>query len=120
MNAVKTKIPADVLPILGRTTTLGNVLKLPEQLDRDTYLRVAKVLTAARGKWDRKAGGHVFPFDPRELIGAAVESGEVVDARKTLQFFETPASLAHRMVDLASITPSDRVLEPSAGLGRIV
>ena len=62
----------------------------------------------------------MFPFDPRELMADAVETGAVVDAKKTLQFFETPADLAARMVDLAQIAPGNRVLEPSAGFGRIV
>jgi predicted RNA methylase len=77
-------------------------------------------LTAARGKWDRKAKGHVFPFDPRELMADAVETGAFVDAKKTLQFFETPVALARRMVDLAQIAPGNTALEPSAGMGRIV
>ena len=120
MKPVKTRIPADVLAVLARATITGNVLVLPEQLDRETYLRVAKTLTAARGKWDRKARGHVFPFDPRELMADAVETGTVVDARKTLQFFETPDELAGRMAKLAQIAPGNRVLEPSAGFGRIL
>ena len=120
MSPVKTKIPPDVVAILAASTIVGNVLTLPTQLDRETYLRVDKVLKAARGKWDRKAGGHVFPFDPRELIGAAVEDGAVVNAKQTLQFFETPDALARRMVDLAQLAPGERALEPSAGLGRIV
>jgi ParB/RepB/Spo0J family partition protein len=112
-------VPDDVIPILRRSTFNGNVLTLPEQLPRETYLRVAKVLTAARGKWNRKANGHVFPFDPRELIGAVVEDGVVVDAKKTLGFFETPDALAQRMIGLSGIAPGETVLEPSAGLGRI-
>ena len=120
MQTVKTRIPDDVRAILARATVTGNVLVLPEQLDRETYLRVAKALTVARGKWDRKAKGHVFPFDPRELMADAVETGSVVDARKTLQFFETPDELAGRMCKLAQIAPGNRVLEPSAGFGRIV
>ena len=120
MSATRTRVPDDVIPILRRSTFAGNVLTLPEQLDRETYLRVAKVLTAARGKWDRKAKGHVFPFDPRELIGEAVEDGVVVDAKRTLQFFETPDDLAERMVGLSGIGAGEIALEPSAGLGRIV
>src|SRR5271157_527677 len=119
MSATRTRVPDDVIPILRRSTIAGNVLTLPEQLDRETYLRVAKVLTAARGKWNRKANGHVFPFDPRELIGTAVEDGVVVDAKRTLQFFETPDDLAQRMVGLSGIGPGETALEPSAGLGRI-
>jgi SAM-dependent methyltransferase len=119
-NSAKIKIPADVLAILARATITGNVLVLPEQLDRETYLRVAKALTAARGKWDRKVKGHVFPFDPRELMADVVDTATLVDAKKTLQFFETPAALARRMVDLAQLAPGNSALEPSAGLGRIV
>ena len=120
MSATRTRVPDDVIPILRRSTFAGNVLTLPEQLDRETYLRVAKVLTAARGKWNRKAKGHVFPFDPRELIGAVVEDGVVVDAKRTLQFFETPDDLAERMVGLCGIGAGEIALEPSAGQGRIV
>jgi ParB/RepB/Spo0J family partition protein len=50
----------------------------------------------------------------------AVETGAVVDAKQTLQFFETPVDLAARMACLAQIAPGNRVLEPSAGFGRIV
>lgn len=117
---VRVKISVDVLAILARATITGNTLVLPEQLDLDTYLRVAKILAAARGKWDRKARGHVFPFDPRELMADAVETGGVVNAKKTLQFFETPVDLAARMACLARIAPGNRVLEPSAGFGRII
>ena len=62
MSLIKTKIPDDIRPILARSTIAGNVLTLPGQLDRETYLRVDKVLKATRGKWDRKAKGHVFPL----------------------------------------------------------
>jgi len=55
---------------------------------RETYLRVAKTLTAARGKWDRKPRPCV-PLRPARTHGRAVETGAVVDAKKTLQFFET-------------------------------
>jgi 16S rRNA G1207 methylase RsmC len=36
------------------------------------------------------------------------------------QLFQTPATLAARMAELAQITRTSRVLEPSAGLGRIL
>lgn len=36
------------------------------------------------------------------------------------QLFQTPNDLAARMVELADIEPGHRVLEPSAGLGRIL
>ena len=119
MSPTRTRVPDDVIPILRRSTFNGNVLTLPEQLPRETYLRVAKVLTAARGKWNRKANGHVFPFDPRELIGAVVDDGVVVNARRELGFFETPDALVQRLIGLSGIGPGETALEPSAGLGRI-
>lgn len=120
MPTAQMKIPDDVRPILARSIFDGNTLTLPEHLDRDTYLRVAKVLKAARGKWNTKSQTYVFPFDPRELIAGAVETGKVIDAKKALQFFETPDALAAKMVDLAGLAPGEIVLEPSAGLGRLV
>lgn len=36
------------------------------------------------------------------------------------QLFPTPATLAQRMADLAEIKPGDRILEPSAGTGRLL
>jgi len=85
MSATRTRVPDDVIPILRRSTFAGNVLTLPEQLDRETYLRVAKALTAARGKWDRKVKGHVFPLDPRELMADAVDTGTVVLREAAIQ-----------------------------------
>jgi ParB/RepB/Spo0J family partition protein len=120
MQTATTRVPDDILPILARSTIAGNVLTLPGQLDRATYLRVSKALAAAQGKWDRKAKGHVFPFDPAVLIAGMAATGTVTDARKALGFFETPPKLAGAMADLALIRPGDAELEPSAGRGRIV
>lgn len=121
MNAIKkTALADDVLAILSNGTIDGNVVRLPKQLDRPTYMRVNKALTSVGGKWNRKVGGHVFNFDPHELIGDAVATGSIVDIRRTLQFFETPDDLAQRMVALAGLACGDLVLEPSAGKGRIV
>ena len=120
MPTVKHQIPDDVRAILQNSSIQGNVLVLPQQLDRPTYERVNKILTAMRGKWDRKAKGHVFPFNPIDLLAEATDAGEIVDAKKTLQIFETPEPLAIRMAELANVITGDHVLEPSAGSGRLV
>jgi ParB/RepB/Spo0J family partition protein len=120
MNISKTKIPDDVRAIIARSAIVGSTLTLPEQLDRDTYVRVDKVLKAVGGKWDRKARNHSFSFDPRELIETAIDAGAYIDRKKTLQFFQTPHDLARRMVEEAEITSGDDVLEPSAGHGGIL
>lgn len=94
---------------------------LPEgQLDRDVYVSVDKVLKGLGGKWDRKLHGHVFPFDPEPKLDEALESGGYVSRQQTLQMFETPEDLAERMVTMVNVGLSTRVLEPSAGPGRIV
>ncbi len=57
--------------------------------------------------------------------GTTVQKDPVKEARTALignkipGFFETPDTLAQRMVDMAGIKPGDKVLEPSAGGGRI-
>ena len=46
-------------------------------------------------------------------------TGEITDAKKEFQFFETPGPLAARMAEMADIKPTDDILEPSAGRGAI-
>ncbi len=48
------------------------------------------------------------------------EDGTAPRAVSAFQLFQTPATLAARMVELADIRPHHSVLEPSAGLGRIL
>jgi SAM-dependent methyltransferase len=50
----------------------------------------------------------------RETLRAGVQVVSVP------QLFPTPAALAQRMANLAEIRPGDRVLEPSAGTGRLL
>lgn len=119
MSAVR-KIDDFTRDILSRSMIDGSTVKLPPgKLDRSDYERVNKALTALGGKWNRKAGGHVFPFPAAELLADAVANGAVVDRKQALQFFETPADIAERMAELAEVAPGDLVLEPSAGLGRL-
>lgn len=57
----------------------------------------------------------------RALQGEAQETREVhrLTSSHSNDLFITPKDLAARMVDLAAIPPGSRVLEPSAGTGRI-
>lgn len=48
------------------------------------------------------------------------ENGTAPRAVSTFQLFQTPADLALRLVKAAGIAPRMRVLEPSAGLGRLL
>jgi len=114
-------VPPTAAEVLGQATVQGNVIILPPgQLDRPIYEAVNKVLIAMGGKWNKKAGGHLFAFDPSEKLADALGTGKAVSRQQTLQIFETPEPLAERMAELAGIKPGDLVLEPSAGLGRLV
>ena len=114
------KISEEIINILARCKTEGNILYLPEgQLDRTTYNNVNKVLTALGGKWNRKEKGHVFDYDPEEALETVIMTGEIVDKKKLLQFFETPEDIAKELCKMAEITKDSNVLEPSVGKGRI-
>jgi hypothetical protein len=114
------KIDNETLRVLDNCSTSGNILFLPPtQLDRKLYEKVNKVLTCLGGKWNRGAKGHVFETDPADMIDEAILTGEVTDAKKEFQFFETPKEIASQMIALADIKKDDDVGEPSAGQGAI-
>lgn len=116
------KINQEVAAELSGATIEGNTLTLTRELDRKLYPQVAKAIECLGGKWDRKAKCHLFPqsADVSALVDDAINSGEIADIVKELQFYQTPTSLAMQMVQLAGVKPESLVLEPSAGHGRIV
>jgi SAM-dependent methyltransferase len=89
------------------------------QLPRKVYESVNEVLERLGGRWDRKARGHIFQDDPSEALDRVIITGEIGPANE-FDFFETPADLARRMVQLAEVLPGQRILEPSAGRGAIL
>lgn len=76
-----------------------------ESLQIDTILAGAQ-LDAMRPRFARMAARHENGTAPRAVVA--------------FQLFQTPAELARRMVAAAGVLPGMRVLEPSAGLGRIL
>lgn len=115
------RVDPKVAEILENCRIEGNTLFLPpEQLPSKLYQAVNKVLVAMGGKWNKKAGGHVFKSNPEDALEAVLLTGEVVSEKVKYQFFPTPGEIAKRLVELAQIEPGDTVLEPSAGDGAIV
>jgi predicted RNA methylase len=112
-------VSAEVLGVLERVEVEDNRLRIVEALDRGLYVQVNKVLAALGGAWDRRARAHVFQVDPREAIDQVLADGTFTDARKEYDFFRTPHRLAESLVTAARVEPGHRVLEPSAGDGRI-
>src|SRR5262245_28346636 len=114
------RVSDDVLAMLGEMTLEGNVLKrLQRVITRQEYLALNKVLEALGGKWQGgRVQGHVFPGDPRPTIEVVLTTGEYVDPRAN-DVFETPDAIAESLVTMADVKSDHRVLEPSAGRGRI-
>lgn len=113
-----TTIDPQVETILRQSRVEGTTLFLPGQMDRTLYLAVNDVLERLGGKWNRKAGGHIFRRSPAEALAAVLETGERPD-KNPLDFFPTPWPIVSRMLDLAHLGPGQWVLEPSAGEGAI-
>lgn len=109
-----------VMTVLSAAEIEGCRLALVGQLDRKLYAETNKVLEAAGGRWDRKAKAHVFDGDAIEAIEPILLTGEYRLTKQDFGQFDTPPELAARVVEMAEIEPGMRVLEPSAGIGRIV
>lgn len=114
----KFNVAPEVRAVLEKATITADKVVLPTgQLARPLYVAVNKVLEGAGGKWNRKAGAHLFPSDPRELLGLAVETGVATDKKTELQAFYTPSTIAERVARAAMLDHGMSVLEPSAGHG---
>lgn len=123
--ARKITLTNEVLAVLSSMACDGNVARIPgglkgNPLPRPLYEGLNKALEALGGKWNRKLGGHVFDVEAEGLIDGAVISRSVEDARKELQFFETPAEYARELVRMADIREGMHVQEPSCGQAAIL
>lgn len=114
----------EVAHVLRQSSIDQEHVVLPPNLDRDLYMKVNKVLTLYGAKWNRRKQAHVIPNAAAyQELNAAIKSG-AVERKQTIQqeigFFQTPEHLAERLCTaLPSIFGID-ILEPSAGMGRIV
>lgn len=114
------KVAQEVLQVLQHVDCISHAALLPGQLDRKMYEKVNKVIELAGGKWNRKAKAHLFEGQAADALEQVLLTGEITDAKSELGAFDTPAALALAMVQAARIAPGMKVLEPSAGTGRLV
>jgi len=112
------KVSEDIVAIIRSSSFDGKLLKLQGQLPRDLYQRTAKALEAAGGKWNRRMAAHEFSEDAFAAVEPILLTG-CIAAPADFGFFPTPLALAAQLVDRAGVQPGMRVLEPSAGTGRI-
>jgi len=113
-----TQIAHEVLAVLSTLEIEGNNVKITEQLDRKLYLAVNEVLDRIGGKWNRKAKAHVFDTNPTFKIDNVIECG-VLNPKVKTGYFPTPPEIVDKMIDLADVSHSMWILEPSAGQGHI-
>jgi len=118
--SAEVKLTDEVRDALKAALVVGPALKLSGKLDRQVYQRVAKAIELLGGKWNLKAGCHVFEDDAEAVVADAISTGLVVDAKKYFQFFETPPDVAAVLVEHADLGTAHRILEPSAGKGAII
>lgn len=109
---------------LAAATINDSHVTLPHQLDRGTYEEVNKALMILGGKWNRKAGAHVFTTSPADELATVVDTGLMpVDRDKLASYWPTPPAIATHLATEAhvgNLPAGTRVLEPSAGTGAIV
>jgi predicted RNA methylase len=114
------KIERNIIGVLEAAQIDGNKLVLTSQLDRSTYEAANKVLTAIGGKWSRKDKAHIFPEPAADVLDAVLLTGEYTRTKQNFGQFDTPEELARSVATRAMIQPGMLVLEPSAGLGRLI
>jgi predicted RNA methylase len=121
VQASLVRIPPEVLAVLKKAVIVDDSkIHLAERIDRKIYDKTKKVLDLLGCKWNRSTGMHCFEGGQAgDLLEEAIANEAVADFKKTLQFFETPEDIARRMADIATLRPTEQVLEPSAGLGAI-
>lgn len=69
-------------------------------------------------RWKNRRSCFPIGTDVASLIDTVLSTGRYEDPKDS-DFIETPEALATTLVALANVKPTDEVLEPSAGHGRI-
>jgi hypothetical protein len=95
------------------------IIRPPRWMGTEASQMLDGKLKDAGGSWDAELNGYQFPTAAAAVLQRILEKTSR-PAGNRLSTFETPEALADRMLDLAAITVSDRVLEPSAGRGRLI
>jgi hypothetical protein len=136
-----TALSPEALAILRRIHIRENRVFLPtERLPPKLYHEVKEACTRLGGRWNTPSQSIIFTRDPTPLIAVLLESG-LMPPRNPFAFFETPNWLVEEMLRYAFAFYGDgvpssyrervncaefiyvpknlRILEPSAGTGRV-
>lgn len=115
------KVDDDVIAVLADQVEIVNErwLAFKTQLDRKLYDKVMKVLKSFGGTWHRMEQKHSFPEPVGPIIEELIQTGQYSRTKQDFGQFDTPEDLADQVVEWAEIEPDMKVLEPSAGIGRL-
>lgn len=120
------KLTEDQINILRDGKIEDNRFYLQWQLDRKQYVNINTVLETIWLKWNRKQKAHIVEWLTEEDLQDAIidicetwEVETIQDTIKKFQFYPTPKELAQKLVELAELKETDKVLEPSAWQGAI-
>lgn len=114
-DGLDTRADADPTPAPAAPTLRDVIAAECAPTYAETQTQLARVQQARVEHEQRKA--EAAPFD---AMRQALRAGTAVQTVSAPQLFPTPAALAARMVDLSGIQAGARVLEPSAGTGRLL
>jgi hypothetical protein len=95
------------------------IIRPPRWIGAESVQLIDGILKNAGGSWDAEISGYQFPTAAASVLRRILE-GTPRQAGNRLATFETTEALVDRMQDLAAVTLSDHVLEPSAGRGRLI
>lgn len=116
----KKLIDNDVIEVLKTYSVEDNILFLNAGiLDRKLYVNTNKVLESLDGQWNKNKKGHVFDFDPSELIDQVIFS-KYYDKESDFGYYPTPKEIVSILITQANLKPGLSILEPSAGQGHIL
>jgi hypothetical protein len=96
-----------------------DIIRAPRWIGAEAAGLVDSILRGAGGSWNGEVDGYQFRTEALPVLKRVLK-GTPRPAGNRLATFETPEALADRMRDLAAVTTFDRVLEPSAGRGRLI
>lgn len=113
------EVPPEVAEVLSRATLVGDRVDLPPALDRALYVKVDKVLRDLGGRWDRRAGGHVFASQAEASNTLRAAAAGTYASKRANSYFPSPPAVVSEVIGYAEVAPGHLVLEPSAGDGAI-
>lgn len=108
-------------------STVYSIIECKDLTDEE-YESIRWVMESFGGRWNEKCKGFKFDSLNDELMEKIKESirngGVTLDKEKAERehdaFFPTPIPIVDKMIDLADVHDGDRVLDSSAGTGRII